>query len=114
MTEHTTATVSIGRNVGAAPMSGDAWTRFQADIRLALTECGAEIYVDAARSVGEWEGILEDSCTFVASVPLENLAHLDTDLAYLTRVYRQDAIAVTLGQTQFISAESPAIRPALS
>ena len=109
MTDTTTATVSIGRNVGAAPMSGDAWMRFQADIRLALTECGADIYVDAARSVGEWQGIIEDSCTFVASVPIENLAHLDTDLAYLTRVYRQDAIAVTLGTTQFVSAESRAL-----
>jgi len=109
MTDTTTATISIGRNVGTAPMSGDAWQRFQADVRLALTECGATIYVDAARSVGEWEGVLEDSCTFVASLPVANLAHLDDDLAYLTRVYRQDAIAVTLGETQFVSADSPAL-----
>lgn len=100
----TTVTISAGRNVGAAPMSAKAWQSFRDDIALAIYDAHGEIFVRDARSRGEWEGIEEDSATYVAGVPRDYLPHIRDSLAYLARIYRQDAIALTVGETEFVQA----------
>jgi len=106
MTDDVTVTISAGRNIGATPMGARAWTQFRADIAQAIHDARGEIFVNDARSIGEWEGVREDSATFVASIPRDYLPHVRDALAYLARVNRQDAIALTVGATELVSAES--------
>jgi len=107
--DNATITVSAGRNIGAQPMGPDAWAQFRADIAQAIHDAQGEIFVHDARSRGEWEGVAEDSATFVASVPRDYLPHVRDGLAYLARLYRQDALALTVGATEFVTADSPAL-----
>ena len=109
MTDDVTVTISAGRNIGATPMGPDAWSQFRADIAQAIHDAHGEIFVNDARSRGEWEGVAEDSATFVASVPRDYLTRVRDSLAYLARTYRQDALALTVGATEFVTADSPAV-----
>jgi hypothetical protein len=97
-----TVTISIGRNVDDAPMSATAWSRFRADVRESLNLCDGTLYVDAAQSVGEWEGVREDSATFVAAVSLDCVPLIRADLHGLCLTYGQDAIALTVGTTELV------------
>lgn len=104
-----TVTISIGRNVRmpldtVGPMDGEAWQNFGDAIDALLARCGATVYVGAAESRGEWEGIAEDSRTWIASVPDNTLADIRYVLRDLARDFRQDAIALTVGVTELIGA----------
>lgn len=107
-----TVTVSIGRNVGAEPMPVWEWHDVAARIESGLAECGAEVFVKRAESVGEWvtaDGVTvsEDSRTWVAAMDVEALVAFRRLLRVLCVVYRQDAIALTVGTTELVSgAES--------
>jgi hypothetical protein len=97
-------TISIGRNVGATPMTRAAWDNFHADILATITTPGADVYVPGAHSVGEWEGVSEESRTYVASVPEDYVPAIRTRLAHLAHAYRQDAIALTVGVGSLVDA----------
>jgi hypothetical protein len=96
-----TATISIGRGVpGGGDMYADEWDDFRDDVRGLLQ--AFPVYVDAAHSIGEWEGVPEESATWVASIPADYADSLRRDLGVLRERYQQDAIALTLGETVLI------------
>ena len=99
-----TVTISIGRNVGDEPMSDGEWVAFCSDIWQALYDADATVYVDEAKSVGEWDGIREESRTWVASVDDSVIDWIRISLAEFCRTYRQDAIALTVGVTELVGA----------
>jgi hypothetical protein len=84
------------------------WLDFATHIRNLLTRTNSEVYVDAAESVGEWEGVAEDSLTWVASVDEDNLDFTRGYLARTAEIYNQDAIALTVGETELISGDNNA------
>jgi predicted ATP-grasp superfamily ATP-dependent carboligase len=94
----TTHTITIGRNVGNKPLPNHKWQGFQSAIISFIERHNSIIYVHSL-GVGIWEGIEEQNCTFVfSSKEFLNLK----DLKRLAKLFRQDAIALTSGSTQFI------------
>ena len=103
--ETITATVSIGRRAHAAqaPLDAIDWASFRDVVAVLLTETvDGVLHVDDASSTGEWEGVPEDSATFVAEVPAHSVGTVRAGLRLLARTYGQKAIALTFGQTEFI------------
>lgn len=101
-----TVVVSIGRNVGTVPLSDDVWSCFVRDVGEVLTWAGGTLVVEAAESAGVWDGVVEESATFVAvGVPVEALLSLRSRLARLAGFYGQEAIAVTTGSTDLVSPD---------
>ena len=101
-----TATVSIGRGAHAAqaPLDDRLWAEFRRQVAVLLTETvDGTLHVDSALSVGEWDGVLEDSATFVAEVPVSALGTVRAGLRFLAVSYGQEAIALTLGYTEFVT-----------
>jgi len=100
-----TVTISIGRNINDWPMSADDWEMFRIGVRqLILTYWfDATIFVDDAFSIGVWNGIKEESSTFVASINEGEMTSFIAMLTGLAAAYEQDAIAVTVGETQLIT-----------
>lgn len=98
----TTATISIGRNVGDKPLSADRWLAFRYAVKNELGE-GATVHVDGALSVGEWQGVSEEAATWVADITPERASVLGRHLAKVALEYGQDAIALTLGETRLVT-----------
>lgn len=106
-----TVTVSIGRNVGDVPMPIHRWRQFQMDTHGVIADSVFEKQIEfIERHVGEgsWDGVTEDSVkiTFglksaLTEEALDSLRHTLTGLA---RFYDQDAIALTIGQSELIYA----------
>jgi hypothetical protein len=106
MTAKITATVSIGRGAHAAqqPLSDAEWDGFRGIVATLLTSVAdGTLHVDSALSTGEWNGEPEESATFVAEVPVTHLAVVRSGLRLLAQFYGQEAIALTLGHTEFIT-----------
>ena len=101
-----TVTVSIGRGAHARqePLDGSDWESFRAQVRTLLTEViDGTLHVDRARSFGQWDGKTEESATFVADVPQSSLASLRSGLRLLASTWGQEAIALTVGTTEFVT-----------
>ena len=101
-----TATVSIGRGAHAAqaPLDDIDWAEFRRQVRLLLTDTvDGVLHVNGALSTGEWDGVPEDSATFVAEIPSHTVGVLRAGLRYLADYYGQEAIALTLGHTEFVT-----------
>ena len=95
--------VSIGRNVGDVPMSDDRWVLFRDQVGAAVHVCATTVHVDQALSQGSWQGIPEDAATWVAEVPTWGaIDNLRRRLGALARHWSQDAIALTIGDTELI------------
>ena len=99
-----TVTVSIGRNVGSEPMAQGLWDNFVSVVRDSVRRDANAVYVDAAASVGEWDGIAEESRTWVADIDEWDLGALRNALTEWARTFRQDAIALTVGTTELVGA----------
>lgn len=98
-----TVTVSIGRNVGSQPMSDNDWTNFISVVGASIKRDANAVFVDAAASRGEWDGIAEDSRTWVADIDEWDLGALRGSLAEWARTFMQDAIAFTVGATELVN-----------
>ena len=101
-----TATVSIGRGAheAQAPLDDIDWASFRRLVAVLLTEVvDGTLHVDSALSTGEWDGVPEDSATFVAEVPVSTLTTVRSGLRHLAVAYGQEAIALTLGHTEFVA-----------
>lgn len=98
-----TVTISIGRNVNDRPMSAALWAGFTLDVQTLLENVEAEIFVRTAKSEGVWDGVSEDSYTWVASVDAAYLSALEVNLSRLADTYLQDAIALTVGTTTLVT-----------
>jgi len=93
-----TYTLTIGRNVNKTPLPNHKWEGFQSAINSFIESHNSEIFVSSEGS-GEWQGIKESNFTWVFSTKKYlNLDHLKS----LAKLFKQDAIALTSGVTQFI------------
>lgn len=106
-----TVTVSIGRGAHAAqqPLDDIDWASFRRLVAVLLTETidteshTGVLHVDDALSVGVWDGVPEESATFVAEVGQHTLGVIRAGLRFLAVAYGQEAIALTIGHTEFVS-----------
>jgi len=93
-----TYTLTIGRNVNKTPLPNHKWRGFQSAISSFIENHNSEVFVSSEGS-GEWQGVKESNFTWVFSTK----KYLDLDyLKSLAKLFRQDAIALTRGSTQFI------------
>lgn len=99
-------TATIGRNVGTDPMPLTTWEQFIEDVTadLSVYLFRNDDVVELHRGKGVWDGIEEESAkiTLLKSSPLEEpaLDNLRRALSELARLYSQDAIALTIGQSE--------------
>ena len=106
-----TTLVTIGRNVGATPMSGDEWQAFKRsvlDLLMALAWRTAEgtsegWYLSDSEGRGFWDGLAEDNYTVTLihenRFTPANYEEMRNELKILAARYRQDAIAL-IGEVQ--------------
>ena len=103
-----TATISIGRGGGERRLSDAEWAHFAVSIRDLLAHIEATVFVDGAESIGEWEGVAEESRTWVADIG-DRSAFATGWLEITAAFFEQDAIAFTVGETTLVT---PPIREA--
>lgn len=97
-----TVTISIGRNVGEAPMSAREWRKFRGRIGRLVEDVAEEVYVTDAKCVGSWEGIPEESRTWVALIGKHSEVYVLDIVTILAGMFGQDVIAVTFGETHLV------------
>jgi hypothetical protein len=94
-------TVSIGRNVTAygvtAPMPDLAWENFRGNVRKNLdlafrAATDKAPYLDEKSGSAEYDGVVEESCTFVASGDDLNLLFLIAGLRTAAKAFSQKEI----------------------
>ena len=102
-----TATISIGRGGGERRLSDGEWDSFTGSIGSLLSHIGATVFVKAAESIGEWEGVPEESRTWVADIGDYSHSFIIGWLEMTAGVFEQDAIALTIGETTLV--EPPTI-----
>lgn len=104
-----TYTVTIGRNVGTTPMPERDWAAFQRQVEYALSESlgWGEPYPERHTGVGVWDGVTEESfkVTAFTNYPADpySVSLLRDRLAVLAGDYNQDAIALTLGESELVT-----------
>lgn len=98
-----TATISIGRGGGERRLSDTEWTRFTSHIIAMLNHIGATVFVNAAESIGEWDGVEEESRTWVADIG-DRALFVTGWLEMSAAAWEQDAIAFTVGETTLVTA----------
>src|SRR5664280_1000279 len=102
-----TLTVTVGRNIAGAPMTADHWEALQRRVRtvLAYATTGAG-RIESHYGVGEWDGVSEDSAKITRYGTTwgqeRSAAWLRAELGEVARVYRQDAIALVVGEGELI------------
>jgi hypothetical protein len=84
-------------------MAEDRWQAFRDGISGHLARFADVVYVNAAHSVGEWDGVPEASATYVADMPADNVRALRACLVLDCGKYGQDAIALTVGHTDLVT-----------
>lgn len=111
-------TITIGRNYsstsaaailkGAAPirpLSTGNWAAFQSTIHDLLASW--EGTVEQHNGIGTWDGVEEESAKFTLLTPFAfdstMLRGIKHELAWLAKVYHQDAIALTVGESKLIT-----------
>ncbi len=93
-----TYTLTIGRNVNKTPLPEHKWNGFKSCIDIFIQDHKGEIFVNS-EGFGEWKGVKESNFTWVFSTR----EFLDLGrLKRLAKLFKQDAIALTEGCTQFI------------
>jgi hypothetical protein len=97
-----TATISIGRGGLDRRLSDIAWREFAGHIRALLEHIGATVFVDGAESIGEWEGVAEESRTWVADIRTTSEVFIVGWLQVTAAAFEQDAIALTIGETTLV------------
>ncbi len=107
-----TVVVSIGNRTapkfGAEEMTAQRWSTFKDRVRDSLRGAGFRtIYVDGAESFGEWDGVREVSATWVAAPEgFSDIEVLKGALSFWSDEFLQDAIAVTVGETELVSGRT--------
>ena len=102
-----TCILTVGRNVQGVPMSDERWSEFRSDLSDLVNEWADEIYTYEALGHGLWDGVREDSVTWVFSAYAEDCStHFRfrrQDIARLAAKYGQDAIALVRGESELIA-----------
>ncbi len=107
-------TVTIGRNYGQSarpelrgtPMSDQVWSEFEDRVNELLVNCTDSGSVEMHHGTGVWDGMREESTkvTLLIENPLNvNEGYIRVNLEDLARTYGQDAIALTIGQSELIT-----------
>lgn len=101
--EPTTHTITIGRNIGKHSMANHRWKGFKSCIESFIDSHNGIIFVNSAGH-GIWvdskgQEIKEENQTYVFS-SMEFLNK--SELKRIAKLFKQDAIALTSGSTQFI------------
>lgn len=101
-----TVVVTVGRNIGEKPMPRSDWDIFRGHVDLTLQNLLQPDFSASYDGQGEWEGISEQSTTFVfsgvkTSVGRDIVTHVLADAA---KRFGQDAIALTIGGTTLVAA----------
>lgn len=104
LTMTNTVTISIGRNIGSVPMDTATWRAFVKDVNSALDWAKSVVHVRGAKSIGEWNGVAEESRTWVADILSAKLPLVAWRMSDLCELYGQDAIALTWGKTNLVTA----------
>tara|TARA_R110002020_G_scaffold221997_3_gene430315 strand:- start:896 stop:1264 length:369 start_codon:yes stop_codon:yes gene_type:complete len=99
----TTHTLTIGRNIGNKPLSNHRWEGFKSCIESFIDSHNGEIFVNSSGN-GVWtdaigKEIKEENQTFVFS---SNEFLNKSELKRIAKLFCQDAIALTSGNTQLI------------
>jgi hypothetical protein len=82
-----TVWISLGRNVGAAPMPLPRWQRAQQDIRALVEHCGGN---------GIWQDQITESAYVVGALVEPNtVPKLRQQLQWVASEYDQDAVGLT-------------------
>ena len=93
--------IAIGRNVGEKPMSDADWVAYRRAIDSLLRAVSGTVY---ARTVGqsvESDWGREETALVSASIPESRRRTLTLAAGQIARHFRQDAIALTFGETVF-------------
>jgi hypothetical protein len=103
LVDPTTHTITIGRNVGIKPLPNHKWQGFKSCIESFIDSHNGTIFVNSAGR-GIWvdskgQETKEENQTYVFSSK-EFLNK--SELKRIAKLFRQDAIALTSGNTQFI------------
>ena len=102
--DSTTVYVSIGRNVGDAPMADTTWLSFQLDVEGVLYNAGLDV-VTRANGSGVYDGVAED-CHVVTAIGAEvDQAKLAQQLSATAAMYLQETIAYSVTTTLWADAE---------
>lgn len=92
----TTAVIQIGNSDDKLPQW--EWSAFTQDLRrLVARICEAIHFFGYSPPEAIWQ-----NCCVVVVLPENLLPQLDSELSKLCRAYRQDSIALTVGDTQFV------------
>jgi hypothetical protein len=101
--EHTII-ITAGRNIQNRPMGRISWEDLNIAIEETLASHRATIFTNRAIGSGEWEGVKEESASYVAQVDQEAISQIQERLATLAHAYEQDAIFLgIIGESYFCS-----------
>lgn len=96
-----TVIITIGRNVGTAPMSMCDWQLFMGKVVEAIGEANGTVVQSAGGEYyqqGIWDGVYEDAAAFVAFVPVAHVPHLRGMLVSLKHRFNQEAIGFVVAK----------------
>ena len=101
-------TLTIDRNIGTEPMSDKLWGSFKLSAYYTLFKLvGWHAIAERFHGEGEWEGVKEESykLTALTETPLDAflLEKLKRQLRIVAADYRQDAIALTIGESELVT-----------
>ena len=115
MSTSTAVHITFGRNVNTEPMSDEKWADFietvRKDLTLTLTILGAERFdVETHTGIGTYDGITEESAKvsayFEGELPEDFQKALKVCLRSTALRFKQDAIALSIGQSELVTARS--------
>jgi len=89
-----TIVISAGRNVGTQPMSAKDWEFLHRTIENMLENTHAIVVTNRAIGLGQYQGMSEESVTYVALVPNATLDAIEEALAATARLFGQESIAM--------------------
>lgn len=102
--------VTIGRNVGSAPLNDLRWSLFQDDVKECVTVIFGPADIESVHiGTGEWEGVPEESAivSFIHFEfdPVDIVNHLQWLKDALSEValrFGQDTIALSVGASELV------------
>jgi hypothetical protein len=98
-----TLVISIGRrdNVNGLDLTDQEWLSFRGDVHAALVSRDVQLFF-AGTGWGEYEGVVEESATWIGATRLRPDPVLEHTFEELAGQYDQDSIAVTYGETVLV------------
>ena len=89
-----TIVISAGRNVGNEPMSAQEWELLHINIEETLDASHVIYYTKRAIGAGDYEGMKEESVTYVVEIHETHLSDIMRGLSKLAGLFKQESIAL--------------------